>query len=144
MLGAALDAGVPLTKTYDAPASLTIPQTGRRAAWLVNNYDGSGRGRMNLTEATVNSVNTVYAQLVMDIGAQPVVDLATKMGVRSPLAAVPSAALGSNGVTVLDMASAYDTLAGDGDAHRSGVRHAGDHQRRHRALPGAGQAERGC
>ena len=80
----------------------------------MNNYDGTGRGRMNLTEATVNSVNTVYAQLVMDIGAQPVVDLATKMGVRSPLAAVPSAALGSNGVTVLDMASAYDTLAGDG------------------------------
>ena len=69
---------------------------------------------MNLTRATVNSVNTVYAQLVMDIGAQPVVDLAAKMGVRSPQAAVPSAALGSNGVTVLDMASAYGTLAGDG------------------------------
>ena len=114
VLGAALDAGVPLTKTYDAPASLTIPQAGGQPPWLVNNYDGTGRGRMNLTEATVNSVNTVYAQLVMDIGPQPVVALAAKMGVHSPLAAVPSAALGSNGVTVLDMASAYDSLAGDG------------------------------
>ncbi len=114
VLGAALEAGVPLTRTYNAPATLTIPQPGGQPPWLVNNYDGEGRGRMNLTEATVNSVNTVYAQLVMDIGVQPVVDLAHKMGVRSPQAAVPSAALGSNGATVLDMASAYDTLAGDG------------------------------
>lgn len=113
VLGAALASGVPLSRTYNAPASLTIPQAVGEP-WLVNNYDGTGRGRMDLTEATVNSVNTVYAQLVMDIGAQPVVDLAAKMGVRSPLAAVPSAALGSNGVTVLDMASAYDTLAADG------------------------------
>ena len=89
---------------YNAPGSLTIPQPAGQEPWLVNNYDGSGEGRMNLTEATVNSVNTVYAQLVMDLGAQPVVDLAKQMGVRSPLAPVPSAALGSNGVTVLDMA----------------------------------------
>jgi penicillin-binding protein 1A len=114
VLAAALDAGLPLSRSYNAPASLTIPQPGGQAPWIVNNYDGTGRGRMNLTEATVNSVNTVYAQLVMDLGVQPVVDLAHKMGVRSPQAAVPSAALGSNGATVLDMASAYDTLAGDG------------------------------
>ena len=77
--------GVPLSQTYDAPASLTIPQPGGQEPWVVNNYDGSGRGRMDLTEATVNSVNTVYAQLVMDIGAQPVVDLADEDG--RPLAA---------------------------------------------------------
>lgn len=114
VLAAALDAGVPLTREYSAPASLTIPQPGGQPPWLVNNYDGTGRGEMNLTEATVNSVNTVYAQLVMDIGPQPVVDLAAKMGIRSPSSPVPSAALGSNGATVLDLASAYGTLAGDG------------------------------
>jgi membrane peptidoglycan carboxypeptidase len=114
VLAAALEAGVPLTRSYNAPASLTIPQPGGEKPWVVNNYDGNGRGRMNLTEATVNSVNTVYAQLVTDLGVQPVVDLAHEMGVRSPQAAVPSAALGSNGATVLDMASAYDTFAGDG------------------------------
>ncbi len=114
VLGAALNEGVPLTRTYNAPASLTIPMPGGQPPWLVNNYDGTGDGRMNLTDATVDSVNTVYAQLVMDIGIQPVIDLAAKMGVRSPLPAVPSTALGSNGATVLDMASAYDTLAGDG------------------------------
>jgi penicillin-binding protein 1A len=114
VLAAAIDAGVPLTRTYSAPGTLTIPQPGGQPPWLVANYDGSGRGRMNLVDATVNSVNTVYAQLVMDLGVQPVVDLAKRMGIRSPQSPVPSAALGSNGATVLDMASAYDTFAADG------------------------------
>lgn len=113
VLAAALDAGMPLTRTYDAPGSLTIPIPGEEP-WLVNNYDGNGRGRMDLKEATVQSVNTVYAQLVMELGAQSVVDVASRMGVRSPLLAVPSAALGTNGVTPLDMAAAYGTLADDG------------------------------
>jgi penicillin-binding protein 1A len=114
VLAAAVDAGVPLSRTYRAPATLSIPQPNGQPPWLVANYDGSGRGRMNLVDATVNSVNTVYAQLVMDLGVQPVVDLAKRMGVRSPQPPVPSAALGSNGATVLDMASAYDTFAADG------------------------------
>lgn len=113
VLATALERGLPLTRTYNAPASITIPIKDQ-PPWLVNNYDGNGSGRLNLTEATVKSVNTVYAQLIMDLGAQPVVDLAAKLGVRSPLQAVPSAALGTNGVTVLDMASAYSGLAGDG------------------------------
>ncbi len=88
---------------------------GGQPPWLVNNYDGNGEGRMNLADATVDSVNTVYAQLVMDVGMQarrrprdedgrPV---APRRRCRRPRS-------GSNGATVLDMASAYDTLAGDG------------------------------
>ena len=120
------------------------PEPAGQPPWLVNNYDGTGEGRMNLTDATVDSVNTVYAQLVMDVGIQPVVDLAKKMGVRSPLPAVPSTALGSNGATVLDMASAYDTLAGDG-VHTDPVFVTRVHdERRHRALPGARRSAPGC
>jgi penicillin-binding protein 1A len=114
VLAAAIDAGIPLTRTYTAPGTLTIPQPNGQPPWLVANYDGSGHGRMNLVDATVDSVNTVYAQLVTDMGVQPVVDLAKRMGIRSPQSPVPSAALGSNGATVLDMASAYDTFAADG------------------------------
>ena len=114
VLAAALAEGIPLTRAYPAPGEITIPIRGQQP-WLVRNYDGSGSGTMDLTEATVHSVNTVYAQLVMDVGPQPVVDLASRMGVRSRLGAFPSAALGTNGVTVLDMASAYGTLAADGN-----------------------------
>lgn len=113
VLAAALEDGIPMTRDYAAPGELAIPIRGQ-APWVVRNYDGQGSGRMDLAEATVRSVNTVYAQLIMDVGAQPVVDLAARMGVRSTLGAFPSAALGTNGVTVLDMASSYATLAADG------------------------------
>jgi penicillin-binding protein 1A len=113
VLATALEEGTPLSRTYSAPGAITIPIRGQQP-WVVNNYDGSGSGQMTLLEATVRSVNTVYAQLIMDLGAQPVVDLAAKMGVKSKLGAFPSAALGTNGVTVLDMASSYSTFAADG------------------------------
>lgn len=113
VLASALQEGIPLSRAYSAPGELAIPIRGQ-APWVVHNYDGSGSGQMSLLEATVHSVNTVYAQLIMDVGPQPVVDLAAKMGVRSKLGAFPSAALGTNGVTVLDMASSYSTFAADG------------------------------
>lgn len=113
VLLAALQEGIPLTRTYDAPGELRIPLPGQ-PPWAVRNYDGQGGGRLDLTEATVRSVNTVYAQLVLEVGAAAVTRVAGRMGVRSPLLAVPSVALGSSGVTVLDLASAYGTLAADG------------------------------
>lgn len=113
VLAAALTEDIPLSRTYPAPPEIEIPLRGQ-APWKVRNYDGDGGGAMNLVDATVASVNTVYAQLVMDVGAQDVVDLATVLGVRSPLSPYPSAALGTNGVSALDMASAYATFAADG------------------------------
>jgi penicillin-binding protein 1A len=113
VLAAALQNGIPLTRTYAAPGSIVI-KLPDSSDWRVKNYDGGGGGRENLVEATVDSVNTVYAQLVMDVGPQKVVDLAALMGIRTPLPAYPSAALGADGVSVLDMASAYATLAADG------------------------------
>src|SRR5262249_4949366 len=82
--------------------------------WVLHNYDGSGGGRMDLVDATVHSINTVYAQLIEDIGPQRVVDLASHVGIRSLLAPYLSTAIGSNAVTVLDMASAYTSFAADG------------------------------
>jgi len=115
VLAAALDAGIPLTRTYKAPGEMTIPIEGQEP-WEVANYEGKGDGsRMDLTEATVKSVNTVYAQLMMDVGPQAAVDEAKRLGiVTTALAPVPSAVLGTNEVTPLDMASAYSVFAGDG------------------------------
>jgi penicillin-binding protein 1A len=69
---------------------------------------------MNLVDATVHSVNTVYAQLIEDVGPKRVTDLATKVGIGSPLTPYLSTAIGSNAVSVLDMASAYTSFAADG------------------------------
>ncbi len=114
VLAAALDRGIPLEKVLDAPGSLTVPMPDGQPAWVVENYEGSGGPPTNLTEATVASVNTVYAQLITEVGPQAAVDMAKALGVRSDLKPYPSAVLGTNEVTVLDMASAYGTFAADG------------------------------
>jgi penicillin-binding protein 1A len=81
----------------------------------VQNYGGSwGGGSVSLTEATVWSYNTAYARLMMDVGPAPAVDMATRLGVQSPLQPLPPAVLGTENVTVLDMASAYATFANRG------------------------------
>ena len=112
VLAAALEQDMPVTKFYDAPGTLSINLT--REKWQVSNYEGKGGGRMTLIDATVRSVNTVYAQLILDVGPAEAVATATRMGVASPLRPYPSAVLGTNDVTPLDMAAAYGTLANGG------------------------------
>ena len=114
VLAAALQAGVALNRTYPAPATLDVPLPGSQPAWTVHNFENRSYGRIDLVEATVGSVNTVYAQLIHDIGTARVVELARAMGVQSKLDAVMSSVLGTNAVSPLEMASAYSTLAGDG------------------------------
>jgi penicillin-binding protein 1A len=65
-------------------------------------------------QATVTSSNTVYAQLISDVGPSDAMAAAERYGVASPLHAYPSAVLGTNDVTGLDMATAYATFANRG------------------------------
>ena len=116
VLATALIEHVPLDRTYPAPAQLTIDTPGQ-APWVLHNYDGKGGGPTNLVDATVHSINTVYAQLIQDVGPKPVVELASRLGIRSPLTPYLSTAIGSNAVSVLDMASAYTSFAADGLHH---------------------------
>jgi len=113
VLTAALESGIPLDATYAAPSQITIPVVGQEP-WTVHNYDERGYGRLDLLDATVNSVNTVFAQLIMDVTPQAAVDVAAAAGVRSTLRPYPSATLGSNEASVVDVASAYATFAADG------------------------------
>jgi penicillin-binding protein 1A len=91
--------------------------------WDVTNAEGEGYGNMTLRSATVNSVNTVYAQVIDRLGPRNVVEVARRMGLRCcrevsnprhPLQPYLSAVLGSNEVNTLEMASAYGTLASGG------------------------------
>ena len=82
--------------------------------WEVSTYSHSYSGLISVERATLQSDNTVYAQLTLDVGPGAVAAMAQRLGVRSPLQPVPSIGLGSNAVSPLDMASAYATLAGGG------------------------------
>jgi len=116
VLAAAIEEGIAVDRVYSAPAELDIEITS--GTWSVENYGGSAGGSVNLIEATVRSYNTAYAQLVMDIGADDAVSLASELGIESPLLAVPSAVLGANDVSPIDMASAYATIANRGVRNR--------------------------
>ena len=118
-LAAAVEQGIPLSKRYEAGPQMTFPGANNGGPWVVNNYEGGNFGKnLSLLEATVNSVNVVYAQLILEIGPEAVVETARKMGIRTELQAVNAAVLGANPVNPLDMASAYGTLATNGLRHR--------------------------
>jgi penicillin-binding protein 1A len=82
--------------------------------WNVSTYSHTYSGLISVQQATLQSDNTVYAQLTLDVGPEKVARMAHKLGVQSPLEPVPSIGLGSNAISPLDMASAYTTLAAGG------------------------------
>ena len=82
--------------------------------WDVATYSHSYSGPMPISSATLSSDNTVYARLTLDVGPENVVRTARQMGIKTKLQPVASIGLGSNSVSVLEMASAYATLAAGG------------------------------
>jgi len=82
--------------------------------WDVTTYSHSYIGAVPISSATLSSDNTVYARLTLDVGPENVVRTARQMGIKTKLQPVASIGLGSNSVSVLEMASAYATLASGG------------------------------
>jgi penicillin-binding protein 1A len=84
--------------------------------WKVQTYDQSYGGSMNLVRATLKSDNTVYAQLDLDLGPKSVAETAKAMGITTKLDGYPAEGLGglTRGVSPLEMANAYATLASGG------------------------------
>jgi len=124
-LVAALEHGITRSQPLNGSSAHVLLQDG--TYWDPQNAEGGGYGTISLESATVNSVNIAYANLLAVIGAgdtyagaSATVETAVRMGIRccprtaepnGPLAAVPSAVLGVNEVSTLEMASAYGTLA---------------------------------
>lgn len=112
VLEAALEQGITLGDRYPGPPEIELQVEGQ--PFPVENYGGAGFGELDLIEATADSVNTVYAQLLAEVGSQAVADAAAKMGIDAELEPLPAIALGAEEVSPLDLASAYLTLADDG------------------------------
>lgn len=83
--------------------------------WQPQNAEGESTGQLiTLREALARSINTVSARLVLQVGARNVAFYARRMGIKSPLEEVPSLALGTSNTTLLELVSAYATLASGG------------------------------
>lgn len=96
------------------PGSSPVIRVSDTEVWIPRNFGGARYGAMTLENATVRSVNTVYARLGMDVGPSRVAATARRMGITAPLDTHPSIALGAEEVSPLDMAAAYATLANFG------------------------------
>jgi penicillin-binding protein 1A len=113
-LAAAVEKGMdPFSVSYLSAPFHYQPYPGSQP-WDVQTYDHRYSGVVSVATATLHSDNTVYARLALDVGPENIVAMARKLGVRSPLQAVPSIVLGTIGVTPLDEATAYATLAAGG------------------------------
>jgi penicillin-binding protein 1A len=93
------------------PQSIVVDRPVQIGVWEPQNYSGGFRGSMTLRNAFVHSINTVAVQLSEEVGIPAIIDTAKRMGVQSPLPAVPSLALGSAEVTVLEMTKAFGSVA---------------------------------
>ncbi len=111
--GAALEAGISPTRSFTASrVALRLPNGEKWKPRDSGEASDSGDGALTLVDGLVYSRNTVAAQLVNEIGARPVADFARRAGVRaSELDVVPSLALGTSPVSLLEMVSGYATIA---------------------------------
>ena len=111
--GAAFMLGLdPLDTFIDQPVAITSPGGG---VWTPSDETPPTGLRTSLRDGLVYSKNTITAQLMQKVGPASVAKLAQAMGVRqSKLDLVPSLALGTSPVTLLEMVAAYGTIANGG------------------------------
>ena len=121
-LAEAMDQGFRLDSRWYGPNTITIDdpicadQDGE--PWQPENAEGGGSS-YTLQSATAHSVNTVFAQLVVELGPDNVVEMAHELGIRSDLPEVCAVTLGSVAVNPLEMTNAYATLSNRGTRFRA-------------------------
>lgn len=105
----ALEAGrTPESIRDDAPVKI--------GNWTPENYDRKYRGQVSLSTGLANSLNTIAAQLVMEVGPKAVIETAHRLGIRSSLQDNASIALGTSEVTLMELTGAYAPFANGGYA----------------------------
>ncbi len=109
---AALEAGYgPADVIIDTPIVVELPNGD---VWKPHNYDDKFHGAVSLREALCRSINIPSIKLIQAVGTPSVINVAHRMGIKSPLQNVLSLALGSNEVNLLELTSAYGVLAAEG------------------------------
>ncbi len=112
--GAALQRGLSTEHQYlDAPVGIALADG---SVWQPTDGSAPSGAMLTMREGLVQSKNTITAQVMQDTGTEAVVNFARAAGVRdSKLDPVPSLALGTSPVTLLEMGNAYATLAAPGE-----------------------------
>jgi penicillin-binding protein 1A len=113
---AALRAGIDPRTRMDGRSPKTVACNGE--PWTVRNFDGAAHGRITMDDATVDSVNAVYAQVMAEVGPRSVALMAERLGidpeeVKDPQCAMALGGL-RHGVRPIEQAAAFATFAARG------------------------------
>ena len=113
-LAVALQHGFSPDSVIDSkPLNLIVPNSGGKEHYLVKNFGNQYSGPISLADATAQSDNSVFTQVGLAVGTKRVARMARAMGIRSPVSNNYAMIIGGLkvGVTPLDMAHAYETIA---------------------------------
>jgi penicillin-binding protein 1A len=116
-LAAALEDGIsPESVWASEQKTFVVPNTHGQEKFVVHNDEGAYSGSNTLTGATAYSDNSIYAEVGLKVGTHRIAALAHRMGITTPLSTNPAMTIGglTVGVTPLDMAHAYETIAHGG------------------------------
>ncbi|HUH82098.1 MAG TPA: transglycosylase domain-containing protein [Solirubrobacteraceae bacterium] len=117
-LAAALEAGISPYSVWTSKQKVFVVHSPRGPErFVVHNDEGAYSGSNTLVGATAFSDNSIYAEVGLRVGTHRIALLAHRMGITTPLSTNPAMTIGglTVGVTPLDMAHAYETIAHGGD-----------------------------
>ena len=111
---AAIDQGY--SPCYQRPdVATTFPAEAGRAAYTPRNFEGTYSGRtFTLRQALARSMNSITAWLVQKLGPDVVASYAKRLGIMSPIEAVPAIGFGSSDVSIYELTGAYSTFVNKG------------------------------
>lgn len=108
----ALEQGYTLSSRLDdSPYSLSLPNG---QTWKPQNFDKQSHNDVTLIEGLTQSYNISTARLGMELGLDKVIDTMIRLGVRRDLDPYPSLLLGAQGLSPLEVATMYQTIAANG------------------------------
>jgi penicillin-binding protein 1A len=116
-LAGALEDGIsPDSEWASKEKTFIVPNTGGHEKFVVHNDEGAYTGTNTLTGAIAYSDNSIFAEVGLQVGTTRIAHLAHEMGITTPISTNPAMTIGGLkvGVTPLDMAHAYETIAHGG------------------------------
>ncbi|MBA2506665.1 MAG: transglycosylase domain-containing protein [Thermoleophilaceae bacterium] len=113
----ALRQGIGPGATFTSKKKIFPVPGSKKEKFVVNNYESNYSGVSTLANATAQSDNSVYAELGLKVGTKKVARLSRRMGIETKVSTNPAMTLGGLkvGVTPLEMAYAYSTIANKGE-----------------------------
>jgi penicillin-binding protein 1A len=115
-LAAALEDGISPYSVWSSKVKVfKVPHSSE--LFVVHNDENAYTGENSLIDATAYSDNSIYAEVGLKVGTHRIARIARKMGIGTPISTNPAMTIGGLhvGVTPLDMAHAYETIAHGGD-----------------------------